>query len=98
VRRNNINLQTLSEEENDYEEDLEDLLAIREVIASDRYCDSAGWHDIDILEAYNRDYPDTAFLMLFRIYRASFWQVVEILVHAGGGAYWAGKVFWKVFR
>ncbi|KAF8454980.1 hypothetical protein BGX38DRAFT_1267596 [Terfezia claveryi] len=54
-------LASSSEDENDYEEDLEDLLTLREVIASDRYLlsrnTSAGRHDIDLLEAYIQDYP-----------------------------------------
>ncbi|RPB19968.1 hypothetical protein L211DRAFT_895539 [Terfezia boudieri ATCC MYA-4762] len=85
-------LASSSEDENDYEEDLEDLLTLREVIASDQYLlsrnTSAGWHDIDLLEAYIQDYPNTAFLSLFRMYRASFWQLVEILTLAGGEDYW----------
>ncbi|RPB25364.1 hypothetical protein L211DRAFT_836696 [Terfezia boudieri ATCC MYA-4762] len=81
-------LASSSEDENDYEEDLEDLLTLREVIASDRYLlsrnTSAGRHDIDLLEAYIQDYPNTAFLSLFRMYRASFWQLVEILCISEG--------------
>ncbi|RPB18390.1 hypothetical protein L211DRAFT_854165 [Terfezia boudieri ATCC MYA-4762] len=82
-----------SEDENDYEEDLEDLLTLREVIASDRYLLSRNTgagrrHDIDLLEAYIQDYPNTAFLSLFRMHRASFWQVVEVLTLAGGEGYW----------
>ena len=43
------------------EEDLENLLAIQDIIPSDRYLqprDSAGRHGLGILEAYTRDYPD----------------------------------------
>ena len=36
-------------------------------------------HDINILEIYIQKYSDTTFLNLFRMHRASFWQVVEIL-------------------
>ncbi|RPB29807.1 hypothetical protein L211DRAFT_832507 [Terfezia boudieri ATCC MYA-4762] len=61
----------------------EDFLIMREVIAFVRYLLSrntiAGRHDIDLLEAYIHDYPNTAFLSLFRMHRAFFWQIVEIL-------------------
>ena len=72
------------EEEDDVEEDLEDLLDIREVIASQRYIScgvhgSAGHHGDDSLEAYIRVYSEEAFLRLFRMHRASFWQLKELL-------------------
>ena len=82
-----------SEEEDDMEEDLEDLLDIRGVIASQRYMSrgghgSAGRHADDSLEAYIRDYPEDAFRRLFRMQRSSFWPLVELLTNAGGAEYW----------
>ena len=48
-------LESSSEEEDNDEEDLEDLLAIQDAITSDQYLqsrDSAGRHDLDIHKAY----------------------------------------------
>ena len=55
---------------------------------SDTYHGSAGRHGDDSLEAYIRVYPEEAFLRLFRMHRASFWQLVELLANAGGLEYW----------
>ena len=61
-------------------------------IASHRYLSlrdiSAGRLDSDVLEAYIYEYPGTTFLVLFRMHRASFWQLVTILSDAGGQDYW----------
>ena len=81
-----------AEEQN--REDIEDLLQVHEIVASHRYLShdtSAGRQDIDILEAYIREYPETAFLALFRMHRASFWQLVEVLTKASGEKYWDGR-------
>jgi len=77
-----------SEEEEELEDDIEDLLLVQEIIASHLPDASAGKHDIDILEAAIREYPETAFLALFRMHRASFWQLVEMLTQASEGGYW----------
>ncbi|RPB19762.1 hypothetical protein L211DRAFT_896025 [Terfezia boudieri ATCC MYA-4762] len=63
-----------SSEEDDYEEDIEDLHFMQEVTISDRYLlsrDSAGQHNVNILETYIQDYPDSANLTLFCMHRAS---------------------------
>ena len=74
-----------SEEEDELEEDLEDLLTSNEVITSTRYLsrgDSAGQHgDHASLDGYIYEYPDDAFRRLFRMNRASFWQLVELLTN-----------------
>ena len=81
-----------SEEEDELEEDLEDLLTAHEVITSTRYLsrgDSAGRHgDHASLDGYIYEYPDDAFRRLFRMNRTSFWQLVELLTKAGGADYW----------
>ena len=80
------------EEEEEDIEDIEDLLELHEIVASHRYLShdtsASRHHDSDILEAYIREYPEAAFLALFRMYRASFWQLVEVLTKAGGETYW----------
>jgi len=53
------------------EEHIQDLLVVRDVIASYRYLSrsgSTGRHNT--LEAYIGEYPDTALLALFRMLRA----------------------------
>jgi len=86
-----------SEQENEIEQageegdHLQDLITIQDVIASQRYLSragSAGKHDIDILEAIIHRYSETAFLALFRMHRASFWNLVDMLTQAGEGGYW----------
>jgi len=44
--------------------------------------------DSGILEGYILTSPDATFLALFRMHRASFWRVVEILTSASGVEYW----------
>jgi len=47
---------------------IQDLIAVQEVIVAHRSLPrdtSAGRHDIDVLEAYIHEYPETAFLALF---------------------------------
>ena len=81
-------LASSSDEEDDSMEDLEYLPVVQEVIASNRYLSrntSASRHESDVLEDYIRNHPENAFLALFRMHRASFWHLVEILTHAGGG-------------
>jgi len=69
-------------EEDEYEEDMEDLFTMCEVISPNWYLllrnVSAGRHNVDFLEAYMREHPENAFLVLFRMYRISFWQIVDI--------------------
>ena len=53
------------EEEEQEEEHIQDLLAVQELITVHRYLsreDSAGRHNIDILEAYIHEYPEPACL------------------------------------
>ena len=74
------------------EKHIRDLLTIHDVIASQRYLFSrtgAGRRSEASLEAYIRDSPEATFLSLFRIHRASFWRLVEMLTQAGGGDYWS---------
>ncbi|KAF8425244.1 hypothetical protein EV426DRAFT_708869 [Tirmania nivea] len=57
------------EEEEIAEDHIQDLLAIREIIAAHRYLShdtSTSRYDIDILDAYIYEYPETAFLGLFQ--------------------------------
>jgi len=58
--------------------DIESLLVIRASIARQRYFlprnTSAGRQNV---EAYIQQYPQTAFLALFRMYRNSFWHIVQ---------------------
>ena len=51
-----------SSEEDNYSEDLEDLLAI--YYTSSQSHDSAGRHGWDIIEAYIQQYPDPAFYVI----------------------------------
>ena len=48
--------------------------------------------NIDILEVYIRGYPEAAFLALFRMHKASFWQLVEVLTQAVGEKYWDHRI------
>ena len=56
------------------EEHIQDLLAVRDIIATHRYLShdvvGAGMHEIDILEAYIYQYPETAFLAVGGIWDA----------------------------
>ncbi|KAF8419774.1 hypothetical protein EV426DRAFT_676658 [Tirmania nivea] len=73
------------------EEHIEDLLEVQVSLLLTGifpHDASAGRHDIDILNTYIYEYPETAFLTLFRMHRASFWQLVKILTQAGRGGYW----------
>lgn len=82
-----------SDEEDEAASDIEDLLMIQEIVDSHRYLSSrgkrAGRHgNHDSLEGYICEYPESSFRSLFRMQRASFWQLVEILTHAEGPEYW----------
>jgi len=72
--------------------DIESLLAVRASIARQCYYlpqhTSAGRHNVDILEAYIQQYPETAFFALFRMHRNSFWHIVQLLTEAGGEGFW----------
>ena len=85
-------LASSSSEEDELEEDLEDLLTASEVIKSTLYQsrgESAGRHrDHASLDGYIYECPDDVFCRLFRMNRASFWQLVELLTNAGGADYW----------
>jgi len=73
------------------EEHIQDLLTVQDTIAIHRYLIhdvGAGRHEIDVFKAYIYQYPKTAFLGLFHMHRASFWQLVEILIQAGRKGYW----------
>ena len=70
--------------------DIRELLEIHEMITSCWYLSrkaSAGRVNIDILDTYIHEYPKTAFLALFGMYKESFWrmdiyaQVVYWLYH-----------------
>ena len=66
--------------EDDDAKDIEDLVDIREAVTSHRYRsrdDSAGWHIGNTLEEYIYEFPEKTFLALFRMHRASFWQLVD---------------------
>jgi len=79
------------EELEEIEEHIQDLLAVRDIIATPQYLSrdvGAGRHEIDILEAYIYQYPGGAFLALFRLHRVSLWQLVGILTQAGRRGYW----------
>ena len=69
-------LASSSKEEDELEEDLEDLLTTNGVIASTHYLsrgESASRHGNNAtLEGYIHEYPDDAFLGLFRMHRQSF--------------------------
>lgn len=82
-----------SSEEEELASDIEDLLIMQEVISSQRYLTRPvergdRHHNLDLLEAYIREYPDDEFLALFRMHRDSFWKLVELLKDAGGEGYW----------
>jgi len=72
--------------------DIESLLVVRASIARQHYYlprnTSARRHHVDVLEAYIQEYPETAFLALFRMHRDSFWHIVQLLTEAGGEGYW----------
>ncbi|RPB28319.1 hypothetical protein L211DRAFT_375731 [Terfezia boudieri ATCC MYA-4762] len=75
-------------EEEDIEEQIEDehiqdLLAVQEIIAAPNlsHDTSAGRHDIDVLDAYIYEYPETAFLALFaRIVGYSLYFRYEVCI------------------
>ena len=76
-----------NEQQDEDEEDIEELLEIHEMIVSHRYLShntNAGRISFDILEAYIHEYPDSAFLALFRMHKASFWQLVEVVTDLCG--------------
>ena len=43
-------------------------------------------------------YPDDAFLRLFRMHRASFWQLVELVTNVSGMDYWGRSQDRGMFR
>jgi len=71
------------EEKEEEKEHIQSLCAVQEVIAAHGYLSrdtNAGRHEIDTLEAYIREYPESAFLALFSMHRTSFWHLVEVLL------------------
>ncbi|KAF8427721.1 hypothetical protein EV426DRAFT_699798 [Tirmania nivea] len=66
---------------------LEELSEVYKIIAAHRYIAarkiSAGRHLIfqgpSVLENLIKNYPDSAFLNLFRMHRSSFWALVDIV-------------------
>ena len=82
-------------------EHIDDLLTIRDVIASQRYLsrESAANQDTDVLEAYIRHYPETAFLALFlfffffnsiHAYRIKAYGEVRVVPYAASSVLLAG--------
>ena len=73
------------------EEDIEDLLAMRETVAALRNLAhrdiTAGRHTVDTLEDYIQEFPERTFLAFFRMHRVSFQQLVGLLTEAGGDGY-----------
>ena len=57
------------------EEDIEDLLAMRETVAAHRYLAprniTAGRHTVDTLEDYIQEFPERTFLAFFRMHWVS---------------------------
>ena len=83
-------LSPLTEEDDVLEEYLDDLLTVHDVVVH-HYPSrggSTGHHGDDSLDACIHESPDTTFLTSFRMHRASFWQLVELLTNAGGEGYW----------
>ena len=77
--------------DNNAEDDIEDLMDIREIIGSHRYLShdmNAGRHASNTLEDYIHQFSEKTFLEFFRMHRASFWQLVDVLTQAGGEKYW----------
>ena len=64
-------------------EEMEDLWEIHELVSEKRYLMdrtlSAGRHEGDILYRLIYDYPDSAFLTMFRMHPDAFWKIVELL-------------------
>jgi len=66
---------------------LDELLGVYKEVSARRYIaargTSAGRHEgpgeISILENLIKNYPETAFLNLFRMHRSSFWILVDII-------------------
>ncbi|KAF8459268.1 hypothetical protein BDZ91DRAFT_665626, partial [Kalaharituber pfeilii] len=62
-----------------------------DTIAAHRYIsrgESAGQHSSNVLYDLIHEYPDRSFLALFRMHKASFWHLVDLLQNAGGEDYW----------
>ena len=72
---------------------LRTLLNIHTIIDSNRYLSrgDAGRHGTDILDNIIHGFSDDRFLVMFRMHRPSFWQLVKILEEAGGAGYWDGR-------
>jgi len=62
---------------------IKDLVDIYDIFLESRYmitrCESAGRHEDDVLGNLIYRFPESAFLALFRMKRASFWALVELV-------------------
>ena len=67
----------------DAAEEIEDLWEVYALVSGKRYWMdrtlSAGRHEGDTLYRLIYDYPDSAFLTMFRMHRDAFWKIVELL-------------------
>ena len=74
-------------------EEMEDLWEIHELVSEKRYLMdrtlSAGRHEGDILYRLIYDYPDSAFLTMFRMHPDAFWKIVELLTPYWKKTEWA---------
>jgi len=63
---------------------VKDLVDIYDIFLEPRYmitsCESAGRHEDDVLGNLIYMFPESAFLALFRMKRASFWALVELVI------------------
>ena len=83
-----------SDEEDNAIEEIESLVAIQQTISSNRYLQPRNQNRYhEVLEGFIHEYTETAFLALFRMHKASFRQLVQILVNASGSAYWDHRQF-----
>ncbi|KAN0081008.1 hypothetical protein V8E54_004212 [Elaphomyces granulatus] len=76
-----------------YHNHLSDLVALADAIASLRYFNSrsigsAGRLPINDVIAEFLNYPESPFLVNFRMMPESFWALVELLESKGSGDYW----------
>ena len=70
--------------EEDWDEGIiEEMEEIHELVSEKRYLMdrtlSAGRHEGDTLYHLIYDYPESAFLTMFRMHRNAFWKIVELL-------------------
>ena len=72
---------------------LETFVNIHSIVNSHRYLSrgNAGHHNSDILGDIIYHFSEDRFLVMFRLHRPAFWQLVSILEDAGGPGYWDGR-------